>query len=300
MAPVEAGPRPFLSVITVSRDAAATIPLTLDSVAAQTRLDRLEHLVIDGGSHDATCDLVRRAPHPVRLVSEPDRGIYDAMNRGVGLARGEWIAFLNADDAWAHAGVVEELERAAAVHPGVDLFHGDVDLIDAGGRVGRRLRFVPTHDPDSPRARENYGMFGTSLPLSQPATFLRRSVFERIGGFDDELAIAADYDFFLRAWKAGVVMRSLGSVITRMRDDGVSESRPWRRGLEVLLVSRRHGTGAVPAALEFVRFETVWHLDRRAPQLIDALRRVKRALFGRPRGIVTTWTPGSARGHRAS
>lgn len=282
------GPRPLLSVVTVSLQAAATIEATLASVAAQTRRD-LEHLVIDGGSSDGTCEVVRRAAPGARLVSERDRGIFDAMNKGVRLARGEWLAFLNADDAWAHEGVVEALSRAARVHPEVELFHGDVDMVDARGAVVRRQRFVPRHDPDSPRAGENYAGFATNLPVYQPASFTRRSVFERLGGFDERWRIAGDYDFYLRAWLAGVRMRPLPEVVARMRHDGVSERRPWLRGLEVLRISRRR-TGRLGAPLvELLRFETVHHLDLFAPWLVDAVRAVKRRVLPSPSGAVSTW-----------
>jgi GT2 family glycosyltransferase len=285
---VAAGPRPLVTIVTAARDAARTIGLTLDSVAAQTSQD-LEHVVVDGGSTDGTCARVRAATHRVRLVSDRDHGIYDAYNRGLGLARGEWVAFLNADDAYAGADAVEALARAARAWPEVDLFHGDVDMIDAAGQVVRQLRFVPRHDPDSPRAAANYEGFATTLPIYQPATFMRRAVFERIGGFDDTYRIVGDYDLYLRAWKAGARLRPLPQVVVRMRNDGVSERRPWVRGLEVLRTSRRHTGRLLAPALEFLRYEVVTHLDERAPGLVDAVRALKRRVLPAPRGGVATW-----------
>lgn len=290
-------PRPLLSVVTVSFQAAATIEATLASVASQTCRE-LEHLVIDGGSSDGTCELVRRLAPDARLVSERDRGIFDAMNKGVALARGEWIAFLNADDAWGHERVVAALARAAREHPEVELFHGDVDLVDARGEVVRRQRFVPRHDPDSPRARENYAGFATNLPVYQPATFTRRAVFERLGGFDERWRIAGDYDFYLRAWLAGVRMRPLPEVLVRMRNDGVSERRMWARGVEVLRISRRHTGRLVAPLVELVRLQTVHHLDRHAPWLVDGVRALKRRVLPAPSGAVATWVAQDRRAGR--
>lgn len=274
---------PFLSVITVALDAGQTIGLTLESVASQT-LQNVEHIVIDGGSSDGTCDRVRRAAPGVRLVSGRDHGIYDAYNTGLRVARGEWLTFLNADDAWAHPGVVERLASEARAHPEVDVFHGDIDLVDAERRVTRRARFVPRHDPDDPRAAENYAGFATAQAVYTPATFLRRALLTRLGGFDATYAIAGDYELFLRAWRGGARLRPIRDVITRMRDDGLSERRPWLRAGESFRAARRHTGRTLLPLLEQLRFLVVAGLDRDAPAVTGAVRRLKRRLLPSPTG----------------
>ncbi|MEO7851682.1 MAG: glycosyltransferase, partial [Rubrivivax sp.] len=101
------------SIVTVSYNSAATIADTLRSVSSQTHAD-IEHLIIDGGSTDDTLAVVRReGAHVARLVSEPDRGIYDAMNKGIALAGGDLIGFLNADDMLASPRAVADMAAAA-------------------------------------------------------------------------------------------------------------------------------------------------------------------------------------------
>lgn len=279
--------RPFLTIVTAARQAAATIGTTLDGVAAQ-RFQDLEHIVVDGGSSDGTCGRVRAAKHRVRLVSDADHGIYDAYNRGLALARGEWVTFLNADDAYAHDGVLDEVARAARAHPEADVLHGDVDLVDASGRAVRRLRFRPRHDPDDPRAAENYAGFVVRQEVFTPATFVRRELLLRLGGFDATYAIAGDYDLFLRAWRAGARFRPIPAVLVRMRDDGVSERRHVLRGVESFRAARRHTGQVLRPGLELLRYEVVTALDQRAPAVTSAVRALKRRLLPEPRGAFSS------------
>lgn len=273
--------RPTFTVVTATLDRAATIGATLASVAAQTRQD-LEHVVVDGGSTDGTIERVLAARHRVRLVSGRDHGIYDAFNRGLALARGEWVAFLNADDAWAHPRVVEEALAAAA--PGVDVVHGDLDVVDAAGVVVRTLRFVPGPPPDP------YASMATGLAVFHPATFARRELLLDLGGFDARLRIAGDYDLFARAWRGGARFAHVPSVWTRMGAGGVSEARPWRRGLEVYAVSRRVTGARAAPALELARFQLMRLLDERARGVADLLRRAKRLARPTRTGPLADWT----------
>lgn len=259
-----------VSVVTAVLDRAATIGRTLASVSAQSRVAELEHLVVDGGSTDGTLELVGRAAHAVRLVSRPDHGIYDAFNRGLSLARGEWVAYLNSDDAWTDEHVVAAILDLARGHPDADVIHGDVDMVDAAGRVRRTLRFVPRPGPDP------YSDMAVTLPIFQPAAFVRRALLERLGGFDARYRIVGDYDLFLRAWRAGARFVHVPRVLTRMRDDGVSERRPWIRGLEVYAASRAHTGRLAAPAYELARYELMRALDDRAPRLGELVRAAKR------------------------
>lgn len=274
------GVRPRVSIITAVLDRAGTIGAALDSVAAQTCQD-LEHVVVDGGSTDGTLERVQAARHAVRLTCERDHGIYDAFNRGLALATGEWVAFLNSDDAYAHPRVLEAVLAAAARHPDADVLHGDVDMVDPAGRVTRELRFVPGPEP--------YAAFGVTLPVFQPAAFVRRRLFERLGGFDATYRIVGDYELFLRAWRAGARFQHLPGVLVHMRDDGVSERRPWVRAVEVFQASRRHTGGVGAPLVELVRYGVTRTLEQRAPAVVVAARAVKRRLLGPPTGGVARW-----------
>lgn len=291
--PVSDAGRPVVTIVTAAYQAAGTIGLTLDSVAAQSCRD-LEHLVVDGGSSDGTCGRVRAAPHRPRLVSGPDHGIYDAYNRGLALARGEWVTFLNADDAYAHPGVLETVARAARALPDVDVLHGDVDLVDRQGRVARRLRFQPRHDPDDPRAPENYAGFVVRQEVFTPATFFRRELLLRLGGFDATYAIAGDYDLLLRAWRAGARFRPISDVLVRMRDDGVSERRHALRAVESFRAAHRRTGEVLRPGLELLRYESVTLLERHAPAVTDAVRALKRRLLPAPHGAFSAAARGDS------
>lgn len=259
---------PEITVVTASYQAAATIGETLESVSAQTSRD-FEHLVIDGGSTDATCELVRSARHRPRLVSERDHGIYDAFNKGLALARGRWITFLNADDAYAHPRVLEAVLEHAAREPAVEVFHADQVWIDETGRIVGEARFVG--------GVEGYG-FDLENPINHQTTFMAREVFARIGGFDATFALAGDYDLLLRAHLAGIEMRHVPEVFVRMRVGGRSQTGAELGTREGMRAWRRR-TGRVPWrwALRYLRHHVI---RERAPWLANALIAAKRTTIG--------------------
>lgn len=265
---------PAVTIVTAVLNGASTIGQTLRSVASQTAAADLEHLVIDGGSTDGTIGLVARAPHRPRLLVEPDHGIYDAFNRGLAAARGEWIAFLNADDAYAHARVVETVLAAAERLPGVDAFHADQVWVDGTGAVVRTGRFVGRHEPGSAAARADYAQFAHKLPLFHQTTFCRRRLFQRAGGFDPSYRVAGDYDLLLRAWLRGATFCHLDDVFVRMRTGGISERSRLTSDVEVVRAwSRRAGGHAAAAAMRLARIGLVHLLERRAPATIALARR---------------------------
>lgn len=271
-----------VTVITAVLNGAATIDATLESVAGQTARADLEHVVVDGGSTDDTLARVARATHRPRVVTGPDAGVYDAFNKGLAAARGEWVAFLGADDAYAHPRVVETVLQAAADHPDADVLHGDADWVDARGRVVREGRFVHRHPPGTPAARADYAQFPRTMPVFHPATFCRARLFERIGGFDASYRIAGDYDLLLRAWLTGAAFRHVPDVLVRLRTGGLSE-RKLAAELEVARVRRRRsGAGWLPAAASVGRVALVALLEERAPGVLAAVRSVKRRIAPLP------------------
>ncbi len=225
-----------VSIVTVCFNSAATLPATLASVASQTGAD-IEHIVIDGGSTDGTAAILEsHRPQLAYVISEPDHGIYDAMNKGVRQAKGQIIAFLNADDVYAHeqviAHVVQAMEREH-----LDALFGDVAFVSADDpmRIRRRYssaRFTPT--------RIAWGW----MP-AHPALFLRREVFERVGPFRTDYRIAGDFEFVARAfWPGTLRYRHLPEVLVKMRTGGISTSG-WQNTLllnrEVLRACRENG-----------------------------------------------------------
>lgn len=179
-----------ISVITICLNAERFLAAQLDSVASQSWRE-LEHVVVDGGSSDATLDIVRAAAKRdprLRWVSGPDRGIGDAMNKGLALATGDVVAFLHADDLYAERTVLERVAAAFAAHPEVEWVTGGTRYIDESGRVLKCY---------APR-RWSYRRLLRGNILFHPATFVRRRALNSAGGFDTSLRYTMDYDLWLR------------------------------------------------------------------------------------------------------
>ncbi|WP_432210126.1 glycosyltransferase family 2 protein [Marinobacter alkaliphilus] len=206
-----------VSVITVCFNSAETIEGTLAAVSSQTYPDT-EHVIIDGGSSDGTVDRVRtRVRESDVLVSEPDEGLYDAMNKGVALAKGDIVGILNSDDFYESEDVISSVVRVFAENPDVDVVFGDVVFV-APEDLLRVTRYYGAEHFRPWKLR-----FGWMPP--HPATFVRKSAYERVGKYRLDMRIAADYDMFVR-WLlvAGLKWKYLDKVLVRMRAGGVSTS----------------------------------------------------------------------------
>jgi glycosyltransferase involved in cell wall biosynthesis len=223
----------LVSVVTVSLNAATTIERTLASVALQQANFRIEHICVDGGSSDATRAIIDRwalrNPQIIRIY-EPDTGIFDAMNKGLHEAHGEYVLFLNADDFLtardALACAMTGCSLGAAGNP--DLIVGDAAMGEPG-RVGFwRHRRVP-------RLLGNVRGYGL-YPVHQ-AQFSKRRLLEAVGGFDARLRLAADinqyYDLERRFHPS---TRLVGSDVAFMQSGGAANAGPkamWRGTLEI-------------------------------------------------------------------
>jgi len=213
--------RPLVSVITASFNALDGLRETVESVAAQS-FRSVEHIVVDGGSNDGTREYLESLGDRVRWISEPDKGIADALNKGVAMARGDYIFVLQAEDRFASTG---SLARAAEFLEGIDVVSFDV-AVERGGRL------LPYR---------SHG-FGEKLEwfaaVPHQGAFVARQVFERVGNFDATIKIGMDYDFFLRAKRAGVKCRIVPETLTYMPATGISARLDWP-GLSVRLAENR-------------------------------------------------------------
>lgn len=203
----------LISVVTASLNSSQCIGQTLESVAAQVGIC-CEHIIADGGSTDGTLEIVEaKIRQGGRWQSSKDSGIADAMNKGLALARGEWLLFLQSDDFLCAPDV---LTRAATrLSPELDICGFPVLF---GSESRSKLL--------APRGSGFWLNFKTGL--NHQGTFIRRSLFEHLGGYDTSFKIAMDYEFFLRARRAGAHFRCFDSpVVALMRDTGVSSQRDW-------------------------------------------------------------------------
>lgn len=178
-----------ISVVTVCCNSVETIGEMLTSVLGQDYAG-VDQIIVDGGSSDGTQEVVARYDDYVsKFVSEPDDGIYDAMNKGIRLAEGDFVAFLNADDMYADDRVISDVVAAAEAE-GVDAVYGDLLYVrrDDPGKVVRYWKageYLP-------------GAFCLGWVPPHPTFFCRRSLFEKFGAFDAKYRLAGDFELMLR------------------------------------------------------------------------------------------------------
>jgi glycosyltransferase involved in cell wall biosynthesis len=221
--------RPKVTLVTVTFNARPTLERTIASVQGQS-FPSIEHVVVDGGSTDGTIELLRDRLRPSDYwVSEVDRGISDAFNKGVALAAGDYIQFVNADD-WLSPEQVSVAVRGLE-ETGADFVFGDLIFYQDG-----RPSFLYLGEA-------SYGaVIRRRMPaLNHPTVLVRRTAFERIGLFDLRYRCAMDYDWFLRLHLAGGRGVHLPGLVGHMTHDGVSNIQYVRTICEVEAIAVAHG-----------------------------------------------------------
>ena len=266
----------MVSIVTVALNAARTLERTIASVQAQS-FASVEHVLVDGGSTDGTLDIIRRMARPRDYwISEKDRGISDAFNKGVAMARGRHILILNADD-WLSPDQITH-SMAALQRSGADFVFGDLVFYE-----GDRPLFRYGGDPDYAK------VIGRRWPsVGHPTLLAARSCFERIGLFDSAYRNAMDYDWLLRLHCAGARGVYCPDVVGHMTHDGVSNLQFARTIEEVRRIVVAHGRNPVVAALEahFRRLKTqiAQPVKRRGEPLYRLVRRTINPSY-RPVGV---------------
>jgi glycosyltransferase involved in cell wall biosynthesis len=235
---------PTITVITPSFNAAATIEETLRSVRDQD-YPHVEHVVVDGGSTDGTVAILEAA-EGVRFVSEPDRGLSHAMNKGVDMADGSIVGWLNADDVYL-PGALRAVGEAFIAHPHAEWATGRCLIIDG---AGREIRRGATAYKNLLLRHYSHSLYLTQNFISAPATFARRDAYQR-HRFREDYAMSMDYDVFLQLARAGdpvVLDRDLACF--RMTDGTLSMSSFERQFAEHAEQARAHGAGhPIPVAV---------------------------------------------------
>jgi glycosyltransferase involved in cell wall biosynthesis len=227
--------QPRITIIVAVFNGAATLQQCIDSVAGQTYPNK-ELIIIDGASRDGTVDLVRRNASSIAYwISEPDKGIYNAWNKGVRQAKGEWICFLGADDYFWKPDVLEQLvAQLSAVLPTVFAAYGQVMLLTADD--------VPLYAIGDPWSAMKT-RFRHLMCIPHQGVMHRRSLFEEKGPFDESFRIAGDYELLLRVLKDGDAAFIPDLIVTGMRQGGVSSnpSQTLVAMAELRRAQRMHG-----------------------------------------------------------
>ncbi|KEO57103.1 glycosyltransferase family 2 protein [Thioclava indica] len=232
------------SIITAVYNSQATVGEAIESVGRQTHSD-LEHLIIEGKSKDGSLAAIERAAHDrMILVSESDKGIYDALNKGVAKASGDIVGFVHSDDFLAHDEVLARIATAFE-DPQVEAVFSNLDYVSQADTT-KVVRHWATGPYSAAKLKRGW------MP-AHPTLYLRRSVYDRIGGFDTGFRIAADYDFILRYFSQ-IQGRSvyLPEVLYKMRLGGVSNRNlakiREKMGEDLRAIRRNHVGGIVTLA----------------------------------------------------
>jgi len=204
-----------VSVITVCFNSEATIEDTLRSMQAQTH-GNIEYIIIDGSSTDKTLQIIERYKHiTAKVISEPDKGIFDAMNKGIGLATGDIIGILNSDDFYKSADALSKVVNAFA--SGVSAVYGDIEYVKKN-ETKKVVRYW--RSGIFSKIKMKYGW----MP-PHPAFFVRADVYKKYGTFNTQLRVSADYELMLRVlYKQKIKVAYLNKTLVCMRIGGNSNN----------------------------------------------------------------------------
>lgn len=229
-----------VSIITVTYNSAKTLQRTLDSVKEQTYKD-IEHILVDGASTDGTLDIIHANEKSIaRYVSEPDEGIYDAINKGIKMATGSIIGILNSDDVLSNEFVIEQIVRTMRREK-ADIVYGDLVYVDRedGDKIVRYWR--------SNKFKRRQLYFGWMPP--HPTMYVRRQVYEDCGLYSTALRISADYDLMLRVFSRDRYKKAyIPQVLIRMAMGGISNRNIktiWLKSREDYRVLRFNDVGGL-------------------------------------------------------
>lgn len=204
---------PLLSVITVVFNNVRDIERTVLSITGQTYASQIEYIVIDGASTDGTMAILEQYSSKIDvLISEPDEGIYDAMNKGLQLARGEYVLFMNSGD---EIYVPETVERIFSRFKGADIYYGETEMINARGEsLGRRRHHAPLVF--------NWKSFRYGMNVSHQAIYIRKSI---TAPFDRKYELSSDIDWIIRAAKKARIFSYNSDYVARYLIGGMSKKR---------------------------------------------------------------------------
>lgn len=236
------------SVITICYNAEATLEKTIQSVRAQDYPD-MEYIIIDGNSTDATLSIIKKhSPHITHMISEKDKGIFDAMNKGVTLATGDVLYFLNADDQLFDLNVLSRIASQFTDHPDSDIIYGDAVPINHPAKT-------PAYFMDPFRGDIQTPLDALKKGMCQQRLFIRKNAFNKIGLFNLNYKIAGDIDWFIRAVYHPLILNHLKIPVTYYNCTG--ESRKRRKELILNKLESALRTAPLQDTFKFLIFSLV-------------------------------------------
>ena len=218
-----------ISIITAVYNSESTIAMTMESILSQTYAN-IEYIVIDGASSDNTLRIVKQYEKlfngKMHWVSEPDYGIYDAMNKGLTKASGEIIGFLNADDFYTSNSVLENIANAFQANKEIDGIYGDVHFVNPNN-LDKMIRLYSAKSFTRSKMR-----FGFMPP--HPSVYIKKDIYNRLGGYNIRYKIAADFDLLLRyIYIHQINIKYINMDFVTMRIGGISTSS-WAHRITIM------------------------------------------------------------------
>lgn len=228
----------LITIVTVSYNAASVIEETIKSVLNQS-YKYIEYIIIDGGSTDGTIDIIKKyADNLSCWISEPDKGIYDAMNKGINKANGKWINFMNAGDSFIDNNVIEKV--ALSINSNYGVTFGDT-IINKNGQ-----RIIHKANPFYNKKKLHHKM-----GFNHQSTFVRTDLAKKYL-FDLNYKLAADYNMIISLYRTGIKFKQLDFTIALYDLNGISNQKTFEHALETLTIDNRF-----PSLINFILAKTI-------------------------------------------
>ena len=252
-----------ITIITVCYNSEKTIKTTLDSVANQT-FEKIEHIIIDGKSTDQTISIVKKYPHVKKIISESDKGIYDAMNKGIKIATGDIIGFLNSDDFFANDNVLSRVASTFINNPNLQGCYADLIYTDKKD-ISKSIRYWKSSNFVS-------GLFSKGWCPPHTTFFVKRSIYEKFGNFNLSYNIASDVELMMRFLEIEKIQVCyLPEVWIKMRIGGTTNKNLkniLKQNIEVLNALKSHNLATnifvffiykiISRSLQFFKKKNLW------------------------------------------
>jgi len=242
-----ASAKPILSVITIVYNNARDIERTMLSVLGQT-YQGIEYIVVDGLSNDGTLDLIKKYETRIaKFTSEKDEGIYDAMNKGLALATGDYVIFMNSGDEFFDVDTVSAVFDSA---DDADIYYGETEMInDAGQSLGQRRHKAPK--------QFTWRGFNLGMSISHQAIYIKRSLIEP---YDRQYQLSADIDWIIRAAKKAKKIVNVNRYVAKYLVGGMSKTKHRQSLVERFDIMKRH-YGLVPTVFNhaIIAFNLGWY-----------------------------------------
>ncbi|MGY4535949.1 glycosyltransferase involved in cell wall biosynthesis [Mucilaginibacter sp. UYNi724] len=239
--------KPVLSVITIVYNNARDIERTMLSVLGQT-YDAIEYIMVDGASNDGTLEIINRHDSRIaKLISEKDKGIYDAMNKGLAFATGEYVIFMNSGDEFYAADTVTKVFATA---PDADIYYGETEMVnDERETLGQRRHQAPD--------KFSWRGFKYGMSISHQAIYIRRTLTEP---YDPKYQLSADIDWIIRAAKKATKIVRVDGYVAKYLIGGMSKAKHKQSLLERFDIMKRH-YGLIPTVLNHavIAFNLGWY-----------------------------------------